>query len=65
MVVLLKKSKNIQVFIFMGQGLKGQIEYENNIFVDVKILTREQLQFNKFFYDEVVNQGMYYERKVG
>ncbi len=46
-------------------GFIGQIEYEKSIFVDIKILTIEQLKLNCYFYNEVVTRGRYYEREAG
>ena len=41
--------------------LIGNLEYLNNIFIDIKIMTNSQLKINPYFYKEVINGGKYYE----
>ena len=42
-------------------GIIGQIEYENNVFIDHHPMTMEALEKNPIFYEEVVGKGIHYE----
>jgi len=44
-------------------GLLSKIEYLNNIFIDVKVLTEKDFKRNPFFYQEVKKTGFYYEAR--
>jgi len=41
-------------------GIIIDSELENDIFIDHHPMTREELERNPFFLDEVVNKGLYY-----
>jgi predicted nucleotidyltransferase len=36
------------------------LEYKYDIFIDVQPMTRQELEHNSIFYDEVVNKGIFY-----
>ncbi|MDR1168533.1 MAG: nucleotidyltransferase domain-containing protein [Heliobacteriaceae bacterium] len=38
----------------------GKLEYDYDTFLDVHPKTREQLELNYFFHEEVVNNGVFY-----
>ena len=42
-------------------GHLGDIEYENDVFIDYHPMTREELIENPIFYNEVMNKGLYFE----
>jgi len=44
-------------------GIIGEIEYKYGIFIDMKILTREEFEYNPFFFEEVTTKGIYYDSK--
>jgi predicted nucleotidyltransferase len=41
-------------------GIVGRLEYDYDAFLDVHPKTREQLELNYRFHDEVVNKGKFY-----
>ena len=41
-------------------GIIGDLEYKYDIFIDMKILTKEEFEYNPFFYEEVTTKGIYY-----
>ncbi len=38
----------------------GNMEYQYNIFIDIKLLNENDFSKNYFFYNEVINSGVYY-----
>lgn len=38
----------------------GELEYEFNVFIDLKVLNPNQFKMNPFFYEEVTNYGIFY-----
>lgn len=42
-------------------GIVGKIEAEFDVFIDLHPMTTEDLQKNPIYYDQVVNNGIYYE----
>lgn len=40
--------------------ITGKIEAEYDVFIDLHPMTREELEQNPFYYDEVVNKGIFY-----
>jgi hypothetical protein len=42
-------------------GLICDIEYKNNVFIDYHPFTLKDLALNPFLYDEIVNNGIYYD----
>lgn len=38
----------------------GRIEYELNIFIDIQMLTEDEISRNPFFYEEVIKYGEFY-----
>ncbi|MBM4174828.1 MAG: nucleotidyltransferase domain-containing protein [Ignavibacteria bacterium] len=49
------RNKKYKIYRFVSE-----LEYEQNIFLDIKILTPQQFRFNPFFYEEVTKYGLYY-----
>ncbi len=41
-------------------GIIGKIEAELDVFLDLHPMTREELERNPIYYDEVVNKGIFY-----
>ena len=41
-------------------GIIGELEYKYDIFIDMKILTKEEFEYNPFFYEEVTTKGIFY-----
>ena len=39
----------------------GKIEAEYDVFLDINPTTKEKLEFNPFYYEEVVNKGIFYD----
>jgi len=42
-------------------GIVGEVEYEYDVFIDLHPMTKEELKLNPFYYDQVVNNGIFYE----
>ncbi|HBG48799.1 MAG TPA: hypothetical protein DDW90_04725 [Cyanobacteria bacterium UBA9971] len=42
-------------------GIIGKIEAELDVFIDLHPMTKEELERNPVFYDQVVNNGVYYD----
>lgn len=42
-------------------GIVGQIESEYNAFIDLHPMTKEELELNPFYYEQVVGNGIFYE----
>jgi len=59
-VVLFKKSSFYLPDIFYSILSKIDYDYYDKVFMDVLPYTREELQRNYFFHDEVVNKGIFY-----
>ncbi len=38
----------------------GRVEYELDIFIDIQLLTEDEISRNPFFYDEVIKYGKFY-----
>lgn len=49
------RNKKYKIYRFVSK-----LEYEFNIFLDIKILTPQQFKLNPFFYEEVIKYGLYY-----
>lgn len=37
------------------------LNYKEDVFIDIHLMTKNELSRNCFFYDEVVNKGIFYE----
>ena len=59
-VVLFKNSSFYLPDIFYSILSKIDYDYYDKVFMDVLPYTREELQRNYFFHDEVVNKGIFY-----
>jgi len=44
-------------------GIIGELEYKYGIFIDMKILTKEEFEYNPFFFEEVTTKGIYYDSR--
>ncbi len=42
-------------------GIIGEMEYKYDVFIDYHPFTLTELKKNPFFYEEVVDKGIYYE----
>lgn len=42
-------------------NIVGPIEAEYDVFIDLHPMSQEELEQNPFYYDEVVNKGIFYE----
>jgi len=42
-------------------GILGELEYKYDIYIDMREYTLSDLERNPYYYDEVVNKGVYYE----
>lgn len=42
-------------------GIVGRIEAELDVFIDLHPMTKEELERNPIYYDQVVNNGIFYE----
>ncbi len=52
------KNKELKIFRLIGEA-----EYKFNCLIDIQILTEEDFKFNPFFYEEVIKNGILYERR--
>ena len=50
------KDKKMEIY-----GILSELMYKYDIFIDIYIMTPETLEFNPFFYEEVVEKGQFYE----
>ena len=41
--------------------IAGRIEAEYDVFLDLNPTTKEELKINPFYYEEVVNKGIFYD----
>jgi len=42
-------------------SIVGELEYQYDVFIDLHPMTKEELEQNPFYYDQVVNNGIFYE----
>ncbi len=50
------RSKRMKIW-----GIVGEIEYKFDVFLDLHPMTREELEFNPYYYEQVVKNGIFYE----
>ena len=58
-IVMLFENINLEQR-FPIYGLLGNLEYENNVLIDQKIMTMAEFEANPYFYNEVTGKGKYY-----
>lgn len=59
-VIFLSKRKLLSDEKSAIYKIVGKIEFEMDIFIDIQILTMEELLKNRFFYEEVTKYGQFY-----
>jgi len=52
----INRSKRMDIW-----GIIGKIEAEFDVFLDLHPMTKEELERNPIYYDQVVNKGIFYE----
>jgi len=50
------------VMKFEIYGIVSYIEYKFEVFIDIKILTPSEFKKNPFYFEQVINTGIYVER---
>jgi predicted nucleotidyltransferase len=58
-VILLETTPNREKLGLIWR-IAGRIEAEYDVFLDLHPMTKEELSLNPFYYDEVVNKGVFY-----
>lgn len=49
------KDKRFEVY-----DILSDLMYKYNVFIDIQIMDKKKLEFNPFFYEQVVNKGKFY-----
>ena len=59
-VILLTNNKINTEIKSLIYKIIGRIEYELDIFIDIQVLTQDEISKNIFFYEEVLKHGEFY-----